>query len=88
MGATPRAESAPVESGWGKCETVLGERGADGKSIEVGMWWICVKDGVVNHVLASPYEIYDILMEVNHEQKQTRLKLRIGPTGKTGRMRR
>ena len=29
-------------------------------------------------------EIFEMLMDVNHEQRQGRWKLRIGPTGKTG----
>ena len=43
-----------------------------------------MKDGATNHVLAGPYEIYEILMEANHAQKQPMLKLRIGTAGKTG----
>ena len=37
----------------------------------------------MNRVPASPYEIYEILAEVNNAHKQPRMKLRIGSTGKT-----
>ena len=40
--------------------------------------------GSLKHVLATPYEIYEILTESNYEHHQSRLKLRIGPAGKTG----
>ena len=53
-----------------QCETDLGDRGEDWKSIAISKWWICVKDGVMNHVLLGPYEIYEIRMEANHEQKK------------------
>ena len=43
-----------------------------------------MKDGALKHVLVDPYGIFKILMEANHAQKQPRLKLRIGPAGKTG----
>ena len=43
-----------------------------------------MKDGELKHAPVSPYGIFEILMEVNHEKKQPMLKLRIGPTGKTG----
>ena len=42
----------------------------------------------MTNVLASPYEIYEIIMESNHAQRKQRLKLRIGSTGKRGHMRR
>ena len=37
----------------------------------------------MKHVLVSPFELFEILMEVDHEQKQGRLKIRIGTKGET-----
>ena len=68
----------------GECETVLGDRCGCWKSTAISTCWLCVEDGVLNHVIVSPYEIYEIPMEVNHEQNQKLLKLRSGPKGQTG----
>ena len=39
---------------------------------------------MMKHFLARPYEIIEILTELNQMQRQQMLKLRIGSTGKTG----
>ena len=42
---------------------------------------------MLKNILASPYEIYDVLIEANHQQKNQMLKLRIAPIGKNGAVR-
>ena len=43
-----------------------------------------LKAGVMKHVIASPFGVFGILMEVNHEQRQGRLERMIGTSGNAG----
>ena len=67
-----------------QCETFPGRNGEDWRPIAVSPRYLCVKGAALKHVLAGPYAIFEILMEVNREQKTPRLKLRIGATGHKG----
>ena len=61
-----------------------GNLGEGWKSLSSTERWVAIKEGVSKHVLVRHCEIFGILTEVNHEQRQGRLKLTIGPTAKTG----
>ena len=67
----------------GRCETVMGNNGGDWKSIAVSARRLFAKDASMKHVLPSPYEIFEILMDVSHEQRTPMLKLRIGAARNT-----
>ena len=62
----------------------MGNDGSDGESIASSQRFLNLKDAVLRHVLVIPYEIYEISMGGNREERNPRLKLRIGTTGNTG----
>ena len=63
-------------------ESVMGAKGAKWKSTPLTDWFFAVKEGVMRHVLVSPYEVYEMLTEVNKEQQQGRWMIKIGTSGK------
>ena len=56
--------------------------GESWKSIAVSDWFLALKEGMLHHVLASPFEVYGNPMEINREQTQGRTKIPFGATGK------
>ena len=46
-------------------DSSMGEKGEDWRSMAVADWLLEIKEGVMNHVPVSPYEVYEMLMEVN-----------------------
>ena len=66
-----------------ECATFTGEDGEDWKSLSSNERYLSITEGSMKHVLVSPFELFEILMEVDHEQKQGRLKIRIGTKGET-----
>ena len=67
----------------GECGIPIEENGEEWETIPISQWRLYLKDAFVKHVLASPYEIYEILMGHNRELNP-RKKLRIGATGNAG----
>ena len=59
-----------------------GGEGGNWKSPSVTEWYLMMKEGVANHVLAIPFELYEMLMDVHKEQKQGRLGNWVGAAGK------
>ena len=59
----------------------MGGDGEDWESPSVAEWYLAIKEGATNHVLVAPFDLYEMLMEVNREQKQGRLKIGISAAG-------
>ena len=47
------------------------------KSSHTDAWFLAPKEGILSQVLVSPFDIYEILMRINRDQKG-RTKLRVG----------
>ena len=58
--------------------------GADWTPIAASTWRMSLKDAAIRHVLANPYEIFEILMGKIREEPNSRLRLRFGTTGYPG----
>ena len=59
------------------------EEGLGWKSLSANKRYLPLTGGATKHVLFIPFELFEILMEVNHEQSQGILKITIGAAGKT-----
>ena len=62
----------------------IGDKGEDWGTISIAERWVAIKDQFILHVLVSPIEIWEILMEWNQGIVIPRQKLRIGSAGHTG----
>ena len=72
-----QVEAGPVIS--------MGEAGEGWGTISIVQWWVVIKENVAPHVMASPFEMWEILMGWNmNEVTLPRRKLRIGMTGDVG----
>ena len=76
----PTGERSTVAERKAKTErgSVTGEKGEEWRSIAVSDRFLALKEGVIPHVLASPFEVYEILMGINREQTQGRMQIRVG----------
>ena len=61
----------------------LGKTGETGNRFHRTIGIYPIKEGAMEKVLVIPFELFGILMEVNHEQKQGKLEIMIGTTGQT-----
>ena len=59
-----------------------GSDGEDWWSIAVSIWFLALKEGVLQHALASPFEVSEISTETNREQRRGRINIRVGASGK------
>ena len=58
--------------------SVTGEKGEDWRSLAVSERFLALKEGAAQHVLASPFDAYEILMGINREKTPGRMKTRVG----------
>ena len=65
-------------------EIPIGDKGEYWQTISNAQWRVVIKDQFILHVLVSPIEICEILMEWNHGLRLPRQKLRIGSAGNAG----
>ena len=63
-------------------DTSMGGGGEDWGSPALTEWYMGTQEGAMENVLASPFGIYEMSIDVNKEQNQARLKIRIGTAGK------
>ena len=59
----------------------MGGKGEGGKSQSVSEWFLAIIEGASGHFLSIPFEVYEMLMEINKAHKQGRWKIRIGMDG-------
>ena len=58
-----------------------GLNGGSWESVRIFGWSLALKERIAPHVLVSPYEIYEVLMEINTEH-QGMLEIRVRTSGK------
>ena len=61
------------------CGPITGETGDGRRSAAFSDWFLALKERVLRHVIASPFEVYEISMEINRDQTKGRMKVRSGP---------
>ena len=43
--------------------------GEDWRSLSVTDWYVEMKEGAIKHVIVSPFELYEMLMDVNKNKR-------------------
>ena len=67
-----------------ECGIQMGDKGGDWETISIPQRWLYLQDAFFQHVLVSPYEIWDILMGRNRDEPNPKRQLRIGMAGNVG----